>query len=280
MKKLNSILYAGLPKIDAAFYGEGGVGKTTLLGQFHSDDRTGPTLWVNAQGNPQILEVQGIPLYGFTLEHYKDVLEAIDFMASGQSAKHPLRSKMEWPADLHFKSITVDTASYLQQRLMDYIWELSGDSGLKQQGLVQIEAMKHGAKIVGTYLDLTRKLLALPVHTFFAYQYFEKVNFVSGAGGEVVGANVQAQVQLYGSSRVIVPTWHNVMGLLQREAGIDRLTKKPVTNTTVTWRGPDKTGKMQLTMGLPEKMVNPTAKEILDAIEKSWQPGRGVNAVG
>lgn len=269
MKALGTILYDGLPKIDMGLYGEGGTGKTTLLGQFHQDPRTGPTFWVDARGNPQILEIEGTKLYGFQLEEFRDVLEPVDFFLNKQPAKHPLRAKLELPPDLLFKSITVDTASFVQQRMMDYIYELSPDSALKKQGLVQIEATKHGAKIAGTFLDLTRKLLTLPVHTFLSYQYFEKVNFTGTSDGSIAGANIQAQVQLYGSSRVIIPPWHNMMGLMVKEAGFDA-NRKPCTNTVVYWRAPDKTGKAQLTNRLPEKMINPTAKEILDAIQANW----------
>lgn len=272
MRKLGTALFEdGMPKVDAGFYGEGGTGKTTLLGQFHEDPRTGPTFWIDAQGNPQILEVQGTKLWGFKLEEYKDVLEPIDFFLNNQPAKHPLRDKLELPPDLVFKSITIDTASFLQQRLMDYIYALSPDGKMKSQGLVQIEATKHGAKIAGTFLDLTRKILALPVHTFLTYQYHEKVNFQGTSDGSITGANIQAQVQLYGSSRVIIPPWHTVMGLLVKESGFHPQTKKPQTSTVVYWRAPDKTGKMQLTDKLPEKMIDPTAKEILDAIQTSWQ---------
>lgn len=270
MRPLGTTLSDGLPKIDMGLYGEGGTGKTTLLGQFHEDPRTGPTFWIDAQGNPQILEVQGAKLSGFKLEQYKDVLEPIDFFMNDQPPKHPLRAKLEMPPDLRFKSLTVDTGSFLQQRLMDYIYEISPDTTLKKQGLVQIEATKHGAKIAGTYLDLMRKILALPVHTFVSYQYYEKVNFQGSSDGSIMGANVQAQVQLYGSSRVIIPPWHNMMGLLVKEAGFDA-NRKACTNTVVYWRAPDKTGKNQLTTQLDEKMVNPTAKEILDAIEASWK---------
>jgi hypothetical protein len=270
MRTLNTVLMDGLPKMAAAFYGEGGTGKTTLLGQFASDPRTSPMFWIDAVGNPQVLQLQGITLYGFALDHYRDVIEVVDFFNSGQSPKHPLRAKLELPGDLVFKSLTIDTASYLQQRLMDHIYELSPDTQLKKQGLVQIEATKHGSKIIGTYLSLVRTILAVPVHTFMTYQYFEKVAFQGAGDGTIGGASTQAQVQLYGSSRVIIPPWHNLLGLLEKTQGIDPRTKRPGTLTSLTWRAPDKTGKNQLSTSLPEKMLNPTAVEILDAIQQDW----------
>lgn len=272
MRKLGTPLFPdGLPKIDMGLYGEGGTGKTTLLGQFNDDPRTGPTLWVDAQGNPQTLEIQGTKLWGFKLEHYRDVLVAVDFFLNNQPSKHPLRDKIDLPPDLVFKSLTVDTASFLQQRLIDYVVEVTPVRDAKKEGLIQVEATTHGARIAGTFLDLTRKILALPVHTFMSYQYHEKVNFQGTADGKIVGANTIAQVQLYGSSRVIIPPWHNAMGLLVKMDGFDPKTKKPCTVTKVYWRAPDKTGKMQLTDRLPEVMENPTAKEILDAIQESWK---------
>lgn len=270
MQKLGTILYDGLPKMTAAFYGEGGTGKTTLVGQFANDPRLAPVFWVNAQGNPQVLELQGQHLVGFDLDHYKDMLETIDFFASNQSVNNPLRKKLDLPPDLMFRTLVIDTASFLQQRLMDYIYELSPDTMLKKQGLVQIEATKHGAKIVGSFLSLVRKIMALPVHTILTYQLYEKVNFVQGAGDTIAGANVHKQIQLYGSSRVIVPPWHNLMGHVEKVEGLDPKTKKRGTLVKLTWRAPDKTGKNQLSVSLDESMLNPSATEILDAIQQDW----------
>ena len=271
MRRLGSVLKNGLPKIDAAFYGEGGTGKTTLLGQFAQDERTGPAFWVDAAGNCQILEVHGIELLGFRLDGYKDILKVVDFFQTGQSVKHPLRTELELPADLQFNSLIVDTMSHVQQRLIDYIMELYPDPNLKGTDLIQVIATKHGAKIIGTFLDLTRKILALPVHTFSTFQLYEKVNFSGGAGGEITGASVQKQLQLYGSSRVIVPPYYTLMGELTKAQGIDPATKKPGTVTVVTWRDVDKAGKNQLSRSMPEKIINPTANEILNFIENDWK---------
>ena len=268
-KPLTIPMIGGIPKINAAFYGPGGVGKTTLAAGFATHPLTSPALWIDCYGNPHLLVLNESIQYGFTLEDWRDMEKPIDFFMSKQPANHPMRKDWGIPEDVVFRSVIIDTLSDEQRLLIDYIIEKRPG---RDTDLVKIEAKVHGAEIGGTTLHLVRQLLSCPVHTIVTYQLYEKLNFVGDDKGSIVSVGSKNEISLWGSSRQIIPPWHNLMAELVFEEQLirqgNRMVRKPVL--VAYFRDTRSIGKNQLSPSMGEKMEDPTAEKILAYIEKDW----------
>lgn len=277
-KSLSTPKVGNVPKLNFAVYGEGGSGKSTLLKGFDADPRTGPALWIDVLGNPYLF-AQDLT-FGMELETWDDILEPVDFLRQGQPARHPFRKRWDIPKDLVFKSLVVDTFSSWQQLLIDFLVSEKPVNKGKMRDIVKVDARTHGNEIAGTTLSIIRQILTVPVHTLVSYQLQDKLIFSTNDGKSISSVDTKQEIALYGSSRTLIPPWHNLMGALRYEkfTKTEEVTKrgrtveKPVVYTAnvIRWRDTDGVGKNQVAPSLGEELVEPTAAKILDAIEQHW----------
>lgn len=260
-----------LPKMNVGVVGPGGSGKTTIFGGFASDPRLAPVFWANAGGNPNLLISSGVIQWGMEVTDWRDILPMLDFFSLGQPARHEFRTKWEVPADVKFNGLVLDTGSFFQQLIVDDVYKSKPGSG----DLVKIEATKHGSEITGTTLALARRIMVLPVHTFVSYQLYNKLDIQAKAGGGVDSISSKDAIQLYGVSRDILPSLHNLMMLLQQKEVLefDKNLKKNVHRQVVVARFRDMSSvsKNQISPGLGEEMSDVSAEKILDTIEADWK---------
>ena len=268
-----------LPLIRFGGYGAAGAGKTSLLSGFHMDPRTGPSLWLNCGGNPQMLLKHGDVDFIINLDTFQDFLEPINFLLSNQPEKHPFRQRWEIPADYRFKSLVIDTFSDLQGLLIDSIIGIKSEH-LEQYNVEKIEVPTpniHGKAIAGKTLFAARQmLLALNLHVFLGFQEHGTVEFSGEEGSAKITAGAKKiQVSLWGQSRMRVPTWLNLMGRMYWMRGgfitkevngkrIQEIDKYPV----IVWVDDESHVKNQLADSLGQQVDRPTAKIILDLIEQ------------
>lgn len=279
-KPLTVPLFNGIPKLNMAIYGEGGAGKTTLAAGFAADPRTSPALWIDAMGNPQLFILSGKIQYGISIEKWQDLEEPLEFLLQKQPARHSFRRTYEQltgtplPPEVIFKSLVIDTFTFEQQKLIDYIVDYKPSSGKNVvPGTTKVDAKIHGGEIAGTTLALMHQILSSPVHTFVTYQVYDKLIFTAGDGGQVLDVGTKSQIHLYGSARNLIPPWHNLMGKLDYVKKLvkdDKGKQVAMSVPVIYWRDTESTGKNQIAPSLGEQLEFPTASKILDAIEEDW----------
>jgi hypothetical protein len=267
-------------------YGAAGQGKTTLLSGFNEDERTGPSLWLNCAGNPHMLLRSGKLGMVYDVEKVEDILEPLSYLVAGQSKLHPFYKKWgkHFP-DQPFRSLVLDTFSDWQGLLIDSIVGIKSDR-LDTYDIMNIETpspIEHGKDIAGRTLFAARQMLiALNLHVFVGFQEFKILVFDDDGTGRIARGSKANQISLWGQSRMRVPTWLNLMGRMYWERG----TKTEIVTTkggrevpkqvaddyvVIAWVDPDAHVKNQVAETLGKEIKRPTAKMILDLIEKEYE---------
>ncbi len=260
-------------------YGAAGQGKTTLLEGFHTDPRTGPALWLNVGGNPQMLLKRGTLDFAIGLDNFQDFLEPLNFLLTGQPEKHPFRKHWDIDPGYKFKSLVIDTFSDLQGLLIDQVVGIkSEDIGNMDIQRIEVPTPNvHGKAIAGKTLFAARQmLLALNLHVFTSFQEHDTVQFSGEEGStKITGGTNKIQISLWGQSRMRVPTWLNLMGRMYWVRGGLVLTEvngkkvqKPDLYPVIAWKDDNSHVKNQLAESLGEIVERPTAAKLLDLIEQ------------
>ncbi len=275
-----------IPSLRMGVYGAAGQGKTTLLSTFAADPRTGPALWLNCAGNPQLLLRNGTLPFVLDLEVAEDILSPLSYLLSGQSQGHEFyRKYKEYLPDQPFQSVVIDTLSDWQGLLIDSIVGIKSNN-LGAYDIMKVETpspTKHGKDIAGKTLFAARQMLvALDLHVFVGFQEFTNVVFDGNESGAIVKGGKARQISLWGQSRMRVPTWLNLMGrmywrdkmvmedvVLSNGQTKQRQVKKPVV--VISWRDTEAHVKNQIAEGLGLELEDPTAQLILDIIEEEYK---------
>lgn len=276
-----------LPTIKLGVYGAPGQGKTTLLGGFASDPRTGPALWLDCGGNPQLVVRSGFATTVLTMETATDILAPLDYLLGGQNNRHQFyRDFGNLFPDEPFKSLIIDTFSDWQGLLIDKIVGIDS-SNLSRYSIMNVEApspTKHGKEIAQRTLFAARQmLLALDMNIFVAFQEHEGVEFEAGAGGSIASGSKKNKIALWGQSRMRIPAWLNLMGRMYWERQIveeevevrGRKTTRQVgvDKPVIKWVDSEAHVKNQIAPSLGTGLVDPTAKQILNLIEQDYSQG-------
>lgn len=271
-----------LPIIKFGVYGAAGQGKTTLLEGFHTDPRTGPSLWLNVGGNPQMLLKRGTLDFAIGLDNFQDFLEPLNFLLTNQPERHPFRKRWDIAPDFRFKSLVIDTFSDLQGLLIDSVVGIkSEDIGSMDVQRIEVPSpTTHGKEIAGKTLFAARQmLLALNLHVFVSFQEFDNVVFIGDESGKILSGTKKAQISLWGQSRMKVPTWLNLMGrmywmkggLVLTEVSPGKKINKPDFYPVITWVDDEAHVKNQLAPSLGQQLDRPSADKILNLIEQDYK---------
>ena len=246
-----------LPLIKMIIYGLGATGKTHLAADFSQDDRTAPALILNSGGNPEKLTLWERPPEIIDIEHYKDLDEIYDFFASDQSPKHSLRKDMEWPADLRFKTLIIDTFSDIQSQ---YVLQAANPTYKPGEFSTITPPNIKSWQSIGLYsINTARAFIQLPLNVIMVLQEKTQVDLERQTS--------KVRPCLDGQSVEIIPSWVSLMGRMQMVHNKQGELVPKIwwsSETEELWT------KNQLCDALGRGMVNPTVKDILDKIQNHY----------
>lgn len=272
--------------IKVLLYGLAGTGKTTLALSGHVDKRVGPALYLNYEGNPDLMRHWPDPPAIIDMHGSDDIYPAISWLRAGQSQAHPFYKKnVEVLGDAGYRLLVVDLFSVWQQQAIDTV---TGVRGLPTSvaSIVAPEALLHGNKILATTMQTGRALLELPMHVILVLQQKEEIDFT--------GANLPVQMGpwLWGGSKNLLPHTVKLVSRLEQvkvkggggpvryvpkaiwaSSSVDGAAKNQLAPPELVI-GPD-VYSMQNHLGLG--MEAPSMKKILDQIEKYFDEIKNKN---
>lgn len=146
-----------VPFLKAMFYGDPGVGKTTLIGTACDDERLAPVLYMNVKGNPQVLRHNENRPDVITIHKIEDFNSPYEWLSEGQKPDATFCKEN----NLHppYKTIVVDCLTEVQRHV---VRKVSGGERIKPGTLMPLLGRQGFGQLLGTMLNWGNYYLELP----------------------------------------------------------------------------------------------------------------------
>ena len=240
------------------FYSLPGAGKTTLAGSFASDPRTSPVLFIDFNGNTQVLSQLGLD-YGedFAILRLDDPneLNAIYVSLRSQQKVGVLK---ELPT---FKTIVIDCVTDMQRMVF------AEEGGYADPNTLYVKPPKRtygNFQVAGdVMMNLAESLTWLPQHVVLTF-WAKKTELQAQEGNQWV-TRIEYELGLDGRARNDLPGYLQSVGFLDRNPNWSSERPTAQHYNTLSFRfARDQYAKE--TLGFKATYKNPTARELLDSI--------------
>jgi len=279
-------------------YGKAGTGKTKFVGSAAMCSVTAPALLVTLGGNPVSLKDNATLPTIVELETLKDFNSIYEFLAGGQTDAHPLHKALGLADGVQFKTLIVDGASYVQQKVMQVITGHTPQSAdfSRTEGGTEIGDYKENVSWwndwAGFFFGLADRGNKSPIHVMITALEREPamdVRSMKARAEGVKGPPMSSQVfrpMFYGQASAIVEGYAYITA---RMISADRVSALEVAdmnkalkaegdglaikraeawNIAMFTAGPDYVAKDQY-LRLPSYLPDPTIQQICDYVYRA-----------
>ena len=254
----------------AFYYGDSGVGKTYFVGTFQLDPRSGPMIYLHAEGQKVTLDLLPERPYIVELDKLSDMNFPYNWLLQGQPlgkggplcteylAEWGERHEVENPK---FKTVAIDSVTYVQRLSQD---KIVGNTSTLPGDIPKAAQRQHWGKIFAQLVNMTQLFKRLPMHlilttickraTIQEFGMATAYPFIWGQGG----AEIPSLMEM--SGMLVAPDELNI----QQQKALESQGVKDAFNVMLIKRAAGRVTKWQGVRNPPPVMVGPTATKVLD----------------